>query len=65
MDEVGVGKGKDRFFEKMGFWEVGFVKRAGVKWGREYDMKFYYLNLEEWDGVNGRLKERDGERARL
>lgn len=61
VDEHGVGKGKSRFFEKLGYREVGYVPRAGVKWGRVYGMRYWYLELCEWDEVRacwmGRKRE--------
>ncbi|TGZ78752.1 hypothetical protein EX30DRAFT_365758 [Ascodesmis nigricans] len=64
VDEIGLGKGKSRFFEKLGFEVVGYVPMAGVKWGRVYGCRYWYLRLEEWDEVKGALKEGVAEERR-
>lgn len=56
VDEEGIGRGKSRFFEKFGFKEVGYVKGAGEKKGRMWDLRLWGLELEDWDEVRAMPK---------
>lgn len=56
VDEEGIGRGKSRFFEKFGFREVGYVKGAGEKMGGLWDLRFWGLELVDWDEVRAMPK---------
>ncbi|KAL7271933.1 hypothetical protein RUND412_005277 [Rhizina undulata] len=53
VDEVGEGRGVERFYEGFGFEDVGVLKGVGRKFGRWIDVRFMQLrwnNREEAEG---------------
>lgn len=56
IDTEGIGMGKDRFFEKMGYHKVGIVTACMEKFAKIWDKGIWAMQLENWDEVKGRPK---------
>lgn len=58
VDREGLGKGKERFYEKFGFRMVGTFPRMAEKWGRALDADTWVLNF-----VDEEQQDKGGERV--
>lgn len=45
VDKEGIGKGKERFYEKFGFVHSGVMSGIARKWGRGLDADVWVLNF--------------------